>query len=243
MKNLIKVHLLFLGMIFSLVGNAKLASETELNVLVTGGNSSVETYTGKSANNYKFTEKDTLYFGGHYTYGTSSNVESARNWDVNAKYGRGFLEKWTGFFGEQVVGDKFAGVTDEYNTDIGLGYQIYKSEKNVTKAEAGYRYTVSRREDQKTGTKLSTEHFNKARVYGETVTKHSKDISSKLWFAYIPNFDEGSDWNLDIEGSFTMSLSNLFSMKAAHLWKYDNFPIEGNSKYDYQTSFALIAKF
>ncbi len=229
--------------LISSVTHAQYSGESEVNVLLTGGNSEVKTYTGKSTNKYGFTEKDLVEFGGHYTYGTSAGVESARHWDVNAKYERTIIGNLAGFLGEQVLGNKFAGITDQYNTDLGFSYHIYKSEKNETKSELGYRYTVNRRKNHETGEKLSTEHSNKARIHLETETKHSEDLSSKLWAEYIPNFSEGSDWNVNIEGSVSMALSKMFSMKAAHLWKYDNFPVVGNARYDYQTSFSLLAKF
>ena len=69
------IKLALLGLLFSGMVQAQYSNESEVSVVVTGGNTEVEIYNGQTKNTYK-KEKNTFVLGGHYTYATSSQVES-----------------------------------------------------------------------------------------------------------------------------------------------------------------------
>jgi putative salt-induced outer membrane protein len=234
MKALLCLAILFLAV----STRADFSNSSEANIIVTGGNSQLETYNLNTTNKYKLSEKNNLTLAGHYTYGTSSDLESARNWDASLRYDRELNAKWSAFFGEQLEGDKFSGVKTRFNTDLGAKHSLYKSEKSVINAEAGYRYTVERLEGG-----LPTDQQQKARLYTEGTRKFKEGIEGKLWVEYIPNFSEGTDWLMNIEPSLSIILSKTFSLKLAYKGQYDNLPTAGNKKYDYTYTTGLLANF
>lgn len=94
--------------------------ESEVGVVVSGGNTEMEVYNGKVTNQYK-KDANTFSLGGHYTYGTSFGVENSRNWDVNAKVKHDLTKKTGIFLGSILEADEFAGVQSRINMDLG-GY-------------------------------------------------------------------------------------------------------------------------
>jgi putative salt-induced outer membrane protein len=88
-----------------------------------------------------------------------------------------------------------------------------------------------------------SESYSKARLYAETSHQFNKSVSAKLWMEYIPNFDEGEDYLLNIEPSLTTVLTSILSFKTSYTWNYDNLPSTGKAKADYTLKVSLVAKF
>ena len=222
---------------------AKFSHESELSMVVVGGNSESETYYAKTQNIYEL-NKNKFTLGGHYTLGSSKadgDLESeitVRNWDINLRYDRSLTQKIGLFLGEQIEGDKFSGYDKRYNTDFGLRYDFIKNDKTTLYSDLGYRYTVEKKVDN-TETK-----DHKARVYLENTNVHNETLSSKFWIEYLPNFSESEDWIINFEPSLKVNLHKMLSLKLAYKGTYDNQPaVLGNKKFDYAYTTALIAKF
>ncbi len=214
-----------------------LTHESEASLVNSGGNSELQAYNVKTSNKYKFT-RDSINFGGHYTYGEANNSLSARNWDVNSKYELGLSAKTSAILAETVEGNSFQDVKVRYNTDTGLKYQLTKSDRNDWFFEGAYRYTV---EDRYVADNV---YQHKARTYTEWNHKQSETLQWKLWLEYLPNFSAGSDWMLTGEASMTTILTSMFSLKVAYKGLYDNLPAQpGLKNYDYITTTSLVAKF
>jgi putative salt-induced outer membrane protein YdiY len=229
--------LLLLALLLTLPAHAKLTHESELSLLNSGGNSELQAYNGITKNKWDFT-KDSLLFGGHYTYGEAASSLSARNWDVNLKYEFGLTDRLSAIAAETVEGNRFQDVKVRYNSDAGLKYEVVKTEKQNWAFEAAYRYTV---EDRYLADNV---YQHKARTYTEWSRKQSEALQWKLWLEYLPNFSAGSDWMLTGEASVTSILSSMFSLKVAYKGLYDNLPASpGLKNYDYITTTSLVAKF
>ena len=214
-----------------------LTHESEASLINAGGNSELQSYNAKTSNKYKFT-RDTMGFGGHYTYGEAANTLSARNWDANAKYEWGLTDRLSLILGETVEGNRFQDVKARYNSDLGLKYQLTKTDKNDWFFEGAYRYTV---EDRYTADNL---YQHKSRTYTEWNHKQSETLQWKLWLEYLPNFSDGHDWMMTGEASMTTILTSIFSLKVAYKGLYDNLPAQpGLKNYDYITTTSLVAKF
>ena len=176
---------------------------------------------------------------GRYSYGEADNVRNLELWNANLRYDRDFTEKYGVYVSQEVLANRFAGVKRRFNSDIGGKYNIYKSDKNTTFAEVGYRYSVEKREDES----IEDIKDSQGRVFAQTEQKLKEDISARFWFEYIPNFTESENYLINLEPSTRISLTSMFSLKIAYLWNYDNQPVPGNSKYDYTYTTSLIAKF
>jgi putative salt-induced outer membrane protein len=219
------------------VAQAQYSNESEVSIIVTGGNTDMETYDGKTLNSYVH-EKNTFKLGGHYTYGKSNDAESARNWDVNARYERAFSTVLSGYFASQVEADKFKGFDPRYNEDLGAIYNFINTDLQKLKTEFGYRYVVEKRVDD------TYDHYSALRLYGEYQRQINEGVSASLGLEYLHNIDESKDWMLKGGPSMTVILTRSFSLKLSYLGTYDNQPsVSGNKKFDYEYKTSLVAKF
>lgn len=170
-------------------------------------------------------------------------IESARNWDVKAKYEHTLTKYIDGFLAIQYQGNEFSGYKQRENIDLGAKYILKNTDKTQSFFELGARYTIEMKvvRDDKNEDVFN---FSKGRLYYEIVHKKSEDLSYKFWIEYLPNFTESEDYLITYEPSVAFILSNTFSLKTAYKAMYDNLPnIEGNKYTDYTFTTSLLAKF
>jgi len=215
---------------------AEFSNESELTVILNGGNTEQETWNGKTMNAYKM-NKNTFKLGGHYSYGKADGELNTRNWDVNSRYERDLGKEWSGFAAVQLEEDFFANIEYRWNYDLGGGYNIFKTEKHKMHAEAGYRRTL---ESDYSGQKTSG---SKVRIYSEYTRQHDESLFFKFWVEALPNISNDDDWMLSFEPSANYSLSKTFTLKIGYLHKYDNLPPVGSKKSDYTYTTSLLARF
>lgn len=215
---------------------AEFSNQSELSIVSTSGNTDLQVFNGQTLSKYVL-GKNNFELGGRITKGENANVESASNWDINARYGRSFSDKLGVFLATKYENDRFAGIHYRHNNDFGATYTIKKSKKFNAKAELGYRY---RNEKSTTGIRLNQ---SQARLYTEATRQNTDAFFTKLWVEYLPNFTLGSDWQLNVEPSLNFAMSSFLSIKLGYLYKYDNLPVAGLRKYDAQYTTTLIAKF
>ncbi len=222
--------------VLSLTAAAQFTNESEVSVVVTGGNTEVEVYNTKTTNQYTF-GKNIVTLGGHYMYGTTSDTISSRNWDANTRYERTLSDLFGTFLGVVYEGDEFAGIDNRINTDLGGTYHFLKTEKLKGTLEAGARY---RREESLAGNTLSQ---MQGRIYGIIGRKKTEDIELKFWAEYLPNFTDSEDWQINFAPSFQYNFHTNLALKWSYVGKYDNLPVPGNKKFDFQYTTSLIANF
>jgi putative salt-induced outer membrane protein len=240
---------------------SKFSHESELSTIVNGGNTEVETYNFTTKNSYQ-TGKMTYGFGGHYQLGTTVQtqldedgeeeevkVETARNWDINAKVSQVLSVSLDGFLAAMYEGNEFNGIKQRDNYDLGATYKIIAEEKTKSNFELSYRYTVERTtiriaDDGSADEDGRDEFFlNKARLYYDFEKVLTETTSTKFWAEYIPNFTINEDYQGTFEQSLTTKMSNLLSLKVSYKGIYDNVPVEGAQMMDYIFTTSLIAKF
>lgn len=229
---------LIVFLVLAQTAHAQLTNESEYALVYVGGNSEVQTQNAKTTTNYAW-DLNQIKFGGHYTYGETGNGVSARNWDINFKYGRDLSSQVTLIFGEIIDGNRFTGLNARYNSDVGANYYYIKSDLRKFFSEITYRYSIEDRYDP-----ILNTYDHKARLYNEYFDKFSETVTYKVWLEYIPNFTDGNDYLVNGEVSLTAILNSVFSLKVAYLGLYDNQPaIEGIKNYDFLSSTSLVAKF
>ncbi len=217
---------------------AELKNESEAGLVVTNGNTQTRSYSVKNKS-ILTQDKNNYIFSGNWLYATSQGVQSAESWILALRYERELSEKLSVFLQQSVEGDKFAGILQRYNTDVGAKHFFYKTEKDfIWFAELGYRFTSEHT------TKGTNESFHKARLYTEAEKYFNETVSSKLWIEYIPNFTETRAWLLNSELSLSAAMNSVFSVKSALLLRYNNQPPVATAK-EADTVFttALTAKF
>lgn len=231
-KHLLWVALILSGQVFG----AEVKNESELGVKVQGGNTETESYKAKSETEFSHeTNKYTL--GGHYMYGTSRSVIDTRNWSGYLKYGHKLSEKFSLLAGYLIEGDKFKGIKDRSNYDLGLGYEIMKTETFTWISEAGYRYTIQNNTDN------TDQKDSKGRFYTKADKKLREGMDGVLWVEYLYNFTKTEKWILTFEPSLSFVLTEKLFLKLAYKGIYENQPQVGFKKYDYEYITSLMAKF
>lgn len=233
------MKIIFITLLFAMSFSslAQFKSEDSASVNITGGNTDLKTYTFKSDNAYTL-DKSVFKMNGSYHYGESDSVRSAENWALGLRYDYNAFPKTGMYVGELIEADRFAGYDRRYNTDLGLTHSIYKTDLKALLVEAGLRYAVEKPLDNSEDKK----DF-KGRVYGEISHTLKENIKGKFWIEYLPNFSESEDYLVNLEPSLIVTLTSTFSMKTAYLWKFDNLPPAGKSKYDHNYTLSLIANF
>lgn len=230
--------LILAAMLMASQAFAQFTNESQYALLQTGGNSQVQTQNAKTTNAYKW-DMNQVGFGGHYTYGESSETVSARNWDVNSKYERELNKHLSIVGGEVIEGNRFTGIKTRYNTDIGAKHYFLRDDVQILFTELSYRYSIEDRYSP-----IENVYDNKGRSYNEYSHKYSETVQYKVWLEYVPNFTDGKDYLVNGEASVTTILTSVFSLKVAYLGNYDNLPATSDLKnYDYATTTALVAKF
>lgn len=213
--------------------------ESQLSILNTGGNTEIQTYNLEVKNTYE-KDKNKYHASGHYTYGKSQDIESARNWSALVRYDRMTSRKLSVFLSEEIEADKFQGLDRRSNTDLGLSYKLYQTEQSSLVVEAGYRYTYERSTDITVG----SENFQKGRLFAEYAKSFREGLSARIWTELIPNFTDSEDYILRFQPSLRVSLTNVFSLSLSYRGVYDNQPsAPGRKKYDYTYTTSIIAKF
>ena len=222
-----------------LLGNstfAKFSNETELATIINGGNTVQETWYAKTLNTY-VQGKNTYKLGGHYSYGKADESLNARNWDVNTRYERTLSTKWSGFAAIQDESDVFAKIEYRWNYDLGGIFHFIMTEKVKFFTEVGYRRSL---ESNLLGDKSNS---SKLRVYGEYYRHQNESFFYKLWVEALPSISESDEWLLNVEPSLNVTVSSVFTLKVAYLYKYNNQPAVDTKKNDYQYTTSLVANF
>jgi putative salt-induced outer membrane protein YdiY len=223
---------------FTAQASADWKNESEAGIVLKHGNSRSQSINAKHKSEASFDGNKFSLTAAHMRT-KSEGVLSAKSFETVLRYERSLTDRLSLVLAQGLEIDRFAGIRQRYNTDIGPKYMIYKEEKAWEWfAEAGYRFT---RENRTNGERKS---FNKARVYTEVSRQWTETASSKLWVEYLPNFTTRKDWQFNTEFSTTANISSVFALKTAYLLKYDNVINPGaRAKRDGVFTTALVAKF
>ncbi|MBT7609758.1 MAG: DUF481 domain-containing protein [Bacteriovoracaceae bacterium] len=233
-----RLILFFLLSFIIFSANAEFKSEDSASITLTGGNTEFESYALKSLNTFK-KDKRSYKLNGGYNYGESSKVRSSENWNIELRYDYALSDHNSLYLGEVAEADRFSGIRRRYNTDLGFKYTFIKSDHIHFLAELGYRYSIEQNIDQT----IALLKDSKGRVYLEGSKTLKSNIKGKFWLEYLPNFSRSQDYLINLEPSLLISLTSVFSMKTAYLWKYNNGPSVGTGKHDYNYTLTLISNF
>lgn len=211
--------------------------ESEAGVVLVNGNSQSATYSAKSKTEYS-PGKESFALSGNFLRAKANSVESAENWLLQLRYEHAYTDHLSGFLAQGVEGDKFAGILQRYNSDVGAKYFFYAVEGVGTWfGEAGYRFTREH-------TPGRWDSLHKGRIYTEGKKYWGESVSTKLWVEYIPTLSRFRNWLLNTELSVESDLSTVLSLKTAVLLRYNNTPPKDTTQAaDTTFTTALVAKF
>ena len=237
MQNTLIALLLFCSSFAHAQNEAKFANESELGVVIAGGNTRTQSVSAKQENSYSWSS-NLFKLNARYLRTTNKGAESARTWSLGLRYERELIERLSAFLGQAIESDKFAGIVQRYNTDVGAKYFFVKEETLKWLGEAGYRYTIENKTD------ASQTKSSYGRLYTEVEKAFNASVSARFWIEYLPNFTLSEDYQANAELSLSALLNSIFSVKTAYLVRYDHMPNPGiEFTTDSVFTTALVAKF
>ena len=213
--------------------------ESEVSVIQVSGNTESESYSAKQKTSYTF-DKNIVSTTGRYIQAKAGAEETARSWDLGAKYERTLSDMWAVFAAHGAESDTFAGYVQRNNTDLGGKFYFVKSDAQNIFSEVSYRPTQNTKVE---GAKKPDGNENKGVVYVEWSQRLNETVSAKIWAKYQHNFTESKYYMLDYEPSLSVMMNNILSLKVAHQTKYQNEPGDGRKKEDRSLTTSLVAKF
>lgn len=215
-----------------------LANESEVGIVIAGGNSDAQTYTMKHSSAYTWSDNLAKAFG-RYLLGKTSGATTAENWEVGARYERSFPPSLAAFTQYRLDGNTLAGLDRRHSIDAGGKYYFLKEEGQELFNETGYRFTSEKR----LGPAVTVNsHF--ARLYFEYNRTLGELAAAKLGLELLPNFSDSKDYQANLEASLLATLSPVFSLKVSYTTQYRNQPAgAGKKRTDSLFTTALVAKF
>jgi putative salt-induced outer membrane protein YdiY len=211
-------------------------NDSELGVVITGGNSQTSTSNLKQANSYEWS-KNVVKFSGNFLDASNKGTQQAYQWGLGVRYERDLTAKFAVFAGETLESDKYQNIEQRYSTDIGGKYLIEKTSDFTWNSELGYRFA---RENYPYGFK----NINFIRLYSEAEKFWTKTFSTQLWAEYLPNITQWEGYQFNTELSASAVITSIFSLKTGYQLRYYNAPPIGVAyKTDTVFTTALVAKF
>ncbi len=205
---------------------AKWANESEAGLTSTQSAQSAALDTNLYYGKHKTTfEKgsNTLSVLGNYFYGKQGNNLNARSWIAGFKWDKAYSNVLKAFLAETVEGNRFMGYTLRSNTDIGAKYFIQTQDDpkdlDYFFVELGYRLSYEDLTNNATGANSTS---NQGRAFSEYSKAWNTAFSTKLWVEYIKTFGNDNRDMLNSELSGLTKVSDLLSMKASYLVRYDD---------------------
>ncbi len=240
------------------------SNASELGYVVTGGNSESETTSFRQLSKYQWS-RDLLQLTGHYIQSSGlvnaptatnptaqSSQTTAENWAAGLRFEKILTPKWfNAFLAHGWRGDRFQGVREGHDTDIGAKYYTANSKTYVQFFELGYRYTrelllsAPAQADRVGVGSLLHPEYHYARLFAQMDYVHSKTLGLGVWVEYLPSLtDFSNDQRLNFSPYLTSVLTDMFSLKVSYESRYRYKLAPGATSYtDFTFTTALIAKF
>lgn len=225
--------------------------ESSLSIVQTGGNAISESYSASTDNSYKPSIRDYQFFGNYnLAYANNPRVqnseikETVRNWNIGSKLTQDFLLKGLGVgIGLTYEGNEFAGIKQRENSDFNARYKFHNSDKLKSSIEIGYRYTEEKRTIRDENNR-DIFYFSKGNFRYNITQKINHNVNYRFWIQYLPNFSRPQNYQINLEPSINVTMTQIFSLRVAYKAEYNgepNFP--GGEYLDHVTTTSLVAKY
>jgi putative salt-induced outer membrane protein YdiY len=172
------------------------------------------------------TEVDKLLWKAVFRYGETRNIITERNGYGMVKYDYLFSERVYGFVVGELLSDKFKDLQLRSVVAAGAGYIFLKSPEMDFWGDAGLAYVDNDLRDgddeAHAGARISA-HVRKTLPLGFELVD---DVT------FLPNFEEGDNWQLRNDLALTTALGQGWSFKGGMITEYDNDPPDGLREHD-----------
>lgn len=208
----------------------------ELSYVQTSGNTRTSTLAAKNRFAYDWRKAALeLTAGGLGTQ--SDNKVTAEQYNAAEKVSLKLTGKNYVFEKSGWSKDRFAGIKDHYEGQLGLGRDLLDTADDKLSVEAGGGYIL---EDRLGSANQSFGNYSGYVKYQRTL---SATANASQDLAYLGDLEDSKGYRMNAETALVASISSRFSLKASYVWKYVNRPASGFKKTDTITSMAIIVNY
>ncbi|WP_456403733.1 DUF481 domain-containing protein [Hydrogenimonas sp.] len=225
------------GALMAAVPVGTMKQSAELGYIGSTGNSESQSLNAAYKNDYQYDEKTDMHLKADILYGEKSGVTSDERYrlffNVNHYYSGDLFT-----YGEaSALRNTFEGYNQQYNLGAGLGYNIFKDEKQFLKGKAGLQYRRSNYTSQP--------HDNFYYLKGglDYLYNFSKTNKFTATWDLLDNLKRIKDYETVINLGLTMLIVDQLSFKMGFEIKYDNVPPAGKKKTDTTTTAGIVYSF
>lgn len=172
------------------------------------------------------TEVDRLMFKALFRYGETANFITERNGYGMVKYDYLFTESMYGYLSCELQSDKFKDLQLRTIVAGGVGYVFLKSPDMDFWGDVGLAYVDNDFRDgddeAHTGARIGA-HLRRSLPLGLELVD---DV------IFLPNFEEGDDWQLRNDLAITTTLGGGWAFKGGVITEFDNDPPDGLREHD-----------
>jgi putative salt-induced outer membrane protein len=210
-----------------------------LNAIFVSGNSFNQTLGANGLVSDKW-DKNKVEYSASGAYGrardnaTKITATNTKNWKMQGRYDRYLIDP-VSLFGLAHVGqDQPSGFDWKYGGATGLAHEIWKTDPNYFKYEAGFDYTKENRVAPPDASIYS------GRLFLQYKYKISKTASLGQDLESLFNLKEGKDIRLNTLTSLIVSLTEKVALQAGYEMRFDNVPVPTFKKLDTKTQLGLV---
>lgn len=209
-------------------------NETELSFVSANGNTKSTTGSGKNKFSYE-RSKTKLDLEAGALGAKSAGSVVAEQYNASEKVSYKLSDRNYAFERFGWDKDRFAGISNRYDSSIGLGRDILDRPNDKLLGEVGGGWIEEHRKNDE------DKEFGSGRAY----LKYQHTISPTANFTqdaeYTHNFEDPDDFRVKTETAIIAGLSSHLSLKAAYIWKHVGVPPPTFSRNDTLTTISLIA--
>lgn len=195
-----------------------LKGDVELSYLQIDGNSESVAFAGGGETTWTI-NRSKIFAKAKGIYGRKDTETSDKNWFTRLRYDFLFIDRASVFLMETVERNTLKGIRFRYFHQVGIGYALVKTEKDLFRIEIAGGYI---RENPVAP--LRDRGYPSAAVLG--VYKHSFTEKSRFeqTAEYILSLKDGDDYLIKEESALITNLAGGFALKASFLVTFDNKP-------------------
>ena len=132
--------------------------------------------------------------------------------------------------------DRFAGIDYRYNIQLGGGYKIIDTEKNLLSGEIGNDYTIEKY------TSGNDESFGSLKGYLKYIYSFQEHAKFSQEGEILYNLERSNDTRVNSITALSASLTTNLALKISYTIKYDKSPAPGFEKTDTILSNSIMMR-
>jgi len=212
-------------------------NSVEFSYMTANGNTKLQSLSGRDAFTYDFSEKTKaeLEAGGNGAR-TDRQVQAEQYYAVE-KISRKLTDRDYVFERYRWDRNFFAGIKHRHDFAVGLGRELWKTDRNLLIGEASPGYVNEER--------IGANHvsYASARLYSKYSRKLNETASFTQDAEYIQSLADNRDRRVNAETTLTAALTSVLSVKNSFQVKHNSRPPAGRRKDDTILMIALLASF